>query len=99
MRSPAEVLRALLVEKELVQGYTVERLDLEHLRDGADHRPLVAPSRLPAVGDQRLSELRFAVLAQAVANHVAVAGLEHVEREDAPGDEHAVGQRKDGQLL
>ena len=35
----------------------VERLDLDHLGDRADHRPLVAATGLAAVGDQRLTEL------------------------------------------
>ncbi len=66
----------------------VDRVDLQHLGNGADHRSIVAAAGLPTVGDECLAELGFAVGTQAVADHVAVARLEDVQRQDAPGQQH-----------
>jgi hypothetical protein len=66
----------------------VDGFDLQHLGDRADRGPVVATARLPSVRDEHLAELGLAVVAQAVAHHVAVARLEHVERQDPSGEQH-----------
>ena len=69
--------------------FAVERLALDHPGHRADRRSFVTTTRLPAVRDQCLAELRFAVVVgEHVDHHLAIPGLEHVERQHAAGEQH-----------
>jgi len=61
---------------------------LNHLGNSSDHRSLVASARVGAVGDQGLAEFRVTVFLQAVDDHLPIPRFEHVQWQNASGQEH-----------
>ena len=83
-RAPTATRRSVLVQ----------RLDLQHLGDGADHGPFVAAAGLSATGDQRLAELGLAVIVgEAVDDHLADS---EVRTRGAAGARRGAGRSRAG---